>query len=50
VSGLVFGFVVGGVALVAAVIWAIVDNLFIYRRKADEAASDDDQTKPPGAP
>jgi hypothetical protein len=52
-NGLIFGFVVGGVALVAGLIWAVVDNLFVYKRKPDEdlpEPPDGDQTRTPTGP
>jgi len=52
-NGLVFGFVVGGVALVGGLIWAVFDNLFVYKRKSDEDPAeppDGDQTRTPSGP
>jgi hypothetical protein len=52
-SGLVFGFVVGGVALLGGLIWAVYDNLFVYKRKeipTEIETPDGDQTNPEGDP
>jgi hypothetical protein len=52
-NGLLIGFAVGGVALVGGVIWAVVDNLFVYKRKPqtdDDQASDEGQTTTPSDP
>jgi hypothetical protein len=52
-NGLLIGFAVGGIALVGGVIWAVVDNLFFYKRKPEENGEqvpDEDQTPTPSGP
>ena len=43
-SALLIGLIVGGIALVVALIWAVIDNLFIYKRKGPRSDGHDGGT------
>ena len=42
-SALLIGLIVGGVGLVIGLIWAIIDNLFIYKKKGSPPDRNDEE-------
>lgn len=39
-NGLVIGLIAGGVALVGGLVWAVIDNRYVYKRKQEVEGGD----------